>query len=283
MKTPAFQFYPGDWLSSTDISLMTPAEEGGYIRLLCHAWQQPDCGLPDDNEALAVLSRLGDDFTARTAIRLRNKFVARDGRLFNERLLVEREKQEEWRRKSAEAGRRSGKSRTKKEPTFNQPSTNLQPTSKVGLILVPTKPEPNANQNPTLQSSVFSLQEEPLPLSEKELEDMWESHRCYKNGESLSHAIRIITTTDGFDIGKLRERHPEYCDYYEQNGWTKFGCLPFIGWVQAGMPYPPIRKSREPTKVKPFTSTPIEPMSDEFIAALRKADQDNAQARQTQQ
>ncbi len=29
-KAPSFPFYPDAWLSSTDISLMTPAEEGAY-------------------------------------------------------------------------------------------------------------------------------------------------------------------------------------------------------------------------------------------------------------
>jgi hypothetical protein len=36
VKRPAFQFYPSDWLASMAIMLMTPAEEGAYVRLLCH-------------------------------------------------------------------------------------------------------------------------------------------------------------------------------------------------------------------------------------------------------
>ena len=54
-KRPAFQFYPDAWLSSTDITLMTIAEEGAYHRLLCYAWQEEDCGLPDDDRQLAVM------------------------------------------------------------------------------------------------------------------------------------------------------------------------------------------------------------------------------------
>ena len=56
---PAFQFYPSDWLGSTRIALMTPEQEGAYIRLLAHAWADDDCSLPADEKALAVLSRLG--------------------------------------------------------------------------------------------------------------------------------------------------------------------------------------------------------------------------------
>ena len=53
VRSPAFQFYPNDWLSSQNITLMTPAEEGAYIRLLCYAWADPDCSIPNDDEILA--------------------------------------------------------------------------------------------------------------------------------------------------------------------------------------------------------------------------------------
>jgi uncharacterized protein YdaU (DUF1376 family) len=54
----AFLFYVEDWLSSTAIDLMTAAEERGYLRLLLHAWKNPDCGLPNDDRILAHLSKL---------------------------------------------------------------------------------------------------------------------------------------------------------------------------------------------------------------------------------
>lgn len=116
------------------------------------------------------------------------------------------------------------------------------------------------------------------PLTLGEIETAWESHRKYKNGDSLDHAVRIIQSVENFDVAKFRERHAEYCEYYEREGWTKFDCLPFIGWIQAGMIYPPVRRSRDPTKPKrTFISEPIEPLTEDFLAALRKIDQENAQ------
>ena len=97
---PAFQFYPNDWLSSPKISTMTPAEEGAYIRLLCYAWSNPDCSLPDDDETLGQLSRLGERWLKGGSTRLRQCFTPhprKPGRLFNARLLKERKKQEAWR------------------------------------------------------------------------------------------------------------------------------------------------------------------------------------------
>src|SRR5690348_14855054 len=109
-KSPAFQFYPDAWLSSTSVSLMTPAEEGAYIRLLCHAWQSEDCGLPDDDEALAELSRLRGSW-AKSSKRIRSKFESVGGRLFNNRLIEERQKQLEWRGKSSQGGKKSCRER----------------------------------------------------------------------------------------------------------------------------------------------------------------------------
>ena len=116
MKSPAFQFYPSDWLSSTNITLMTPAQEGAYIRLLCHAWNDPDCSIPDDDAALAVLTRLFEGWFDGGSAIVRKNFEPHPeipGRLVNARLLLERKKQDAWREKSRTGGIRSGESRTK--------------------------------------------------------------------------------------------------------------------------------------------------------------------------
>lgn len=144
-RPPAFQFYANDWLSSTKISIMTPAEEGAYIRLLCHAWNDPHCCLPDDDEQLAVLSRLFEEWYKGSSEKIRNCFLpdtARPGKIFNKRLRDERKKQNEWRRKCRKGGLSSGKKR-KNSSNFN---------AKGSSSLLPSKFELNSN------SSVFSLQ-----------------------------------------------------------------------------------------------------------------------------
>ena len=100
----AFQLCLADWSSFADILLFTPAEEGAFIRLLSLAWLEEDCGLPSDDEALAKLSRLGEDWYAGSGERRRRKFTAEGERLFNERLLAERQKLGDFRAASAEAG-----------------------------------------------------------------------------------------------------------------------------------------------------------------------------------
>src|SRR5882724_5977113 len=74
-----------DWLSSTSVALMTPAEEGAFFRLLCHAWNEPRCCLPGDDTTLSVLSRLGADWKG-SAARIRSCFQSdaqSKGMIFN--------------------------------------------------------------------------------------------------------------------------------------------------------------------------------------------------------
>jgi uncharacterized protein YdaU (DUF1376 family) len=149
-KSPAFQFYPDSWLSSTDISLMNPAEEGAYIRLLCHEWLQEDCGLPDSDEELAILSRLGKRWYQGSGTKIRRKFTSIGGRLFNDRLVQEREKQRVWREKSAIGGKQSA---TKRQAKRNQKSTTLEPELKGGSNLVDVCLQPKSNSSSSSSSS----------------------------------------------------------------------------------------------------------------------------------
>jgi uncharacterized protein YdaU (DUF1376 family) len=85
----AFLIYIDDWTSSTKIALMNGDEERGYLRLLMYAWKQPDCGLPDDDKSLSVISLLGKKWMRGSGAKLRDCFVQREGRLYSERLLRE--------------------------------------------------------------------------------------------------------------------------------------------------------------------------------------------------
>lgn len=150
-RAPAFQFYPNDWLSSPTIALMSPAEEGAYIRLLSYAWADPDCSLPDDDTALSQLSRLGEGWFNGGSATIRKCFKLhpdKSGRLVNTRLLEERKKQDAWREKSRIGGLQSGKSRTLSRKCG---STTLEPE---GSRMV------EANANSSSSSSSTSSEEE---------------------------------------------------------------------------------------------------------------------------
>lgn len=126
---------------------MTPAQEGAYWRLLAYAWLDPECSIPADQSILAHLSRMGDDWVKGGYELVMSCFKPHPtitGRLVNERLLKEREKQYEWRVKSSVGGQRSAQKR-------------WGPTTKDTSRVV-TKCLPNGgNQSVTLQSPVSCL------------------------------------------------------------------------------------------------------------------------------
>ncbi len=51
---PYFKFYPADFMGSGKVQIMSPAEKGIYISLLCHEWQEGP--LPDDATRLARIA-----------------------------------------------------------------------------------------------------------------------------------------------------------------------------------------------------------------------------------
>lgn len=133
-KSPAFQFYPSDWLGSQRVSLMTLEEEGAYIRLLAYCWQHGS--VPADPEAVARL--IGKGATTTLASRVLTMFqpplqpplvapLSGGTILIHERLEDERSKQLKWKEKSSEGGRKSAELRKSRvvEPPLAPPSVPL--------------------------------------------------------------------------------------------------------------------------------------------------------------
>lgn len=100
MKTaPAFQFYWSDFIHGT--ADMTPAEVGGYIRLLCYQW---DHGyIPDDDRKLAAITHC--DEIAVASIRLKFGYCD-DGCLRNAKLEHVRSEQIRFRENQALKGKK---------------------------------------------------------------------------------------------------------------------------------------------------------------------------------
>lgn len=109
MKSPAFQFYPDDFLGSPTVARMSHAEIGVYMMLLCLDWNGD--GLPEDIPTLARMVKIPAKQFARMWETLGACFPVRDGRRYNPRLEKERAKQEEWRAKSSAGGKKGAAAR----------------------------------------------------------------------------------------------------------------------------------------------------------------------------
>lgn len=119
-SSPAFQFYPDDFLGSGKVGAMTPGEVGIYVFLLCLDWNET--GFAYNPKRLARFCRTTEDAFAEAWEIVGECFTERAGRWYNPRLEREREKQEKFRQKQVAAGIASAAAR------FNRGSTVVQPT-----------------------------------------------------------------------------------------------------------------------------------------------------------
>ncbi len=92
------------------MAIMTNEQFGAYVMLLCRAWNEPDCGLPADDDILAAWSRAGSRWNEIKA-RVLACWHQEDGRLYNERLCACYQDAQEYRQKQAERGRLGMKNR----------------------------------------------------------------------------------------------------------------------------------------------------------------------------
>lgn len=215
--SPAFQFYPSDWLSSGKVSLMKPEYEGAYIRLLAYAWLDPDCSIPDDDDQLASLSRLGEGWFKGGSQMVRACFIKSDtlaGRLVNIRLLHERKKQAEWKEKSRIGGINSSQSRRNK--------------SKGGSQMVDKCLPPKANSPSSSPSSSNKREKNAsLSLPLKEVFDSWNAlgvvPQCLlvsdKRRRMLEARLREPFFVSNWRAALEKVRASKFCQGQSERGW----------------------------------------------------------------
>lgn len=203
MKRPSFQFYPGDWLSSTAITLMSPAEEGAYIRLLAIAWTSNDCGLPDDDEQLAVLSRLNRTWK-NSANRLRQQFVARDGRIFNPRLLEVRAAAENWHEKQKESGEAGAR---KRWAAYSDPIAT--PSAENGKPIARARDSSSSSSSTSINTKVKSFEAAAKSAAARgsrfaleSLPDEWATYAAEELGWSVARMTDVFVTFRLYWIAK---------------------------------------------------------------------------------
>ena len=170
---PSFSFYPNDWLGSQAVARMTPAQEGAYIRLLCYCWNDPDCSLPDDDDTLATLSRLGNEGWLEggsTVVKVCfNQHPTKKGFLTNNKLYNVWLERKEWSDKSRAGGLKSGEVRKeqadKDKATVVQPPLNPPSPLSVSVVRNPSPtpmPDKRINVAQFANSSVEGLIQEAL-------------------------------------------------------------------------------------------------------------------------
>lgn len=126
-QSPAFQFYPKDFLTDSNVVAMTLPERGAYITLLCICWLERS--LSTDPTTLARLCRVTPARFTQLWPALEPCFAVVDGRLIQPRMERERQKQETYRALKAAAGRKGGRPKVPKKQTESRSKTNESPPS----------------------------------------------------------------------------------------------------------------------------------------------------------
>lgn len=140
--SPAFQFYPRDFLSDPAVMMMNNAELGAYVRLLCHAWDPPprEDGtpvpvghLPFEEDLLSALANVTKKCWRKTAGKIGRamKYDVNTNTTYSKRLVAEWEKQQKHRDSASEAGKKSAAARSRTvngKPTAVAAALVSQPT-----------------------------------------------------------------------------------------------------------------------------------------------------------
>ena len=214
LRDPSFPFYAGDWLSGQSVNTLTLAEQGAFVRLLCHSWLSGSCSLPDDPAILGALSGLGEAYfqtePGKARSPLHRCFKLRAGKLHNEKLSALWQERQDHRRKSQEGGLKSGESRR----------SGTKGTSR----LVRSKSEPNGNPSSASSSAQVSPNGDtpPTPLGDQVLA-AWNSapgvHKAERLNAKRTAALRTRLSDDGWRWREALAKFPLACFASDPEGW----------------------------------------------------------------
>ena len=113
-KSPAFQFYPADFMTDGAQIVMELNEVGAYMRLMCVCWLEGS--IPTDVRMLAKLAGCDRAEMEHVWPAIEGCFEAHpqdDSQAIHPRLERERRKQANYAKKMSEAGKRGAKKRWK--------------------------------------------------------------------------------------------------------------------------------------------------------------------------
>ncbi len=123
IKSPAFQFYPAEFLADENVLLMSNQEIGCYVKLMCVCWRQGS--IPSDINKIAKLCSENGSAMAQLWTAIKPCFNLDEKnplRLIHPRLEKEKAKQKEFKIERSSSGKRGADSRWNKGPLKNNGS-----------------------------------------------------------------------------------------------------------------------------------------------------------------
>lgn len=164
-NSPAFQFYPKDWLSNGKVKSMTLEERGAYIDLLAIYWNEG--GLPSEPMALSRLLGVPLRTFNRLWKNVSRCFEVVGPNLSQSRLEIEKAKQADYREAQRVKGLKSANSRVTNK--------TIQPVLPSGCDPVATERQPRVNSSfssPFSSSSSTSTEDTHAPANAEESDEI---------------------------------------------------------------------------------------------------------------
>ena len=203
MKSPAFQFYPDDFVGG--VADMTQAEVGAYILLLCAQWGRGE--IPLDAERAALIAK------GAVSAHVMSKFPS--GK--NERLESVRRKQDEYRAAQANNGAKGASKRWHGDAMATLWPENGDPI--ISPMARNSSPSPSPSPSPDKFKAILGS------VSERRI-----------NGADAPRSRPERPTIDVW-LTECAKLHPDWpqddargaWEHYEQVGW-KAGRNPVVKW-----------------------------------------------------
>ena len=206
-NTPAFQFYPSDFLSDENVCLMSNQEVGCYIKLICFCWKQGS--IPNDTKSIAKLCGETEQVMFELWPNISSCFKSTgNGRVMQPRLGRERKKQKEWRKKSVAGGKKSAILRAAKTAIDGE---------QAGVV----EPKGNRTVEPKGNSSSISIS------SSIETKEKTSKKKRAFSPPALSEVIAFFK-----ENGYTEEGATEAYKYYGDNDWHDSKGKPVLAWKQ---------------------------------------------------
>lgn len=211
-RSPAFQFYPKDFLTDMRVVLMSHEVRGMYITLLCHDWLQD--GIPAESAAaLCGMTNASEGWLKGGCQMVEGCFTnhpTKVGYLTSPTLIRAREIQANWRAKSVEGGKKSAEARKRSIVESSSPGKGGSTTA---LTTVPTKGQPKGNSSSP--SSSPSPYIDDLVVTNVTTISSPEPENTKSKLPKITLAPKLSMTKDQA-MNLIEEFGKESCEYYKK-------------------------------------------------------------------
>lgn len=244
-KPPAYQWYPSDFRSDENVMLMNFEQQGVYRFLLDHQWLHGS--IPNNPSLLSGLTQINPEyFLANIWDKIAPCFIEKDGRLYNKRMEIERQKRVDFLEKQRENGALGGRPQQVHSEPSDQSVGKPKPKPKKTQAFQNAKPKKTSSSSSSIDSNSSHILPNRQSITSKQCERV--GAKTAFSPPSLDLVLEYAK-----EINLPRQEAEKFMAYYESNGWrrgrNKLVCwkAALRGWKLAAKQYEPSTNGKHST------------------------------------